>query len=236
MCRPPRATNRLLTPIGVIRDGASSVGISLFLEQPGQGDAGGDQGNQGEGSGGTYTLSSRIRRRSAGVIDAGTVPASDRILARHRGQFCGLSATARGRNRFESWNRQVAKDYIHPQQESFRRVQQGDHDVGGRLALALAAAAMVMTPAIGLAAAGKQRPPAISLSFDKISSFTPASARSPAGGDFRRPRQSRSPISNSLRRRRQGPSFAASSRGPRPRRADSGAPGRGRGRLAGRPT
>jgi hypothetical protein len=47
---------------------------------------------------------------------------------------------------------------------------------GGKVALALAAAAMVMTPAIGLAAAGKQRPPAISLSFDKISTFTPASA------------------------------------------------------------
>jgi hypothetical protein len=47
---------------------------------------------------------------------------------------------------------------------------------GGKLALALAAAAMVMTPTIGLAAAGKQRPPAISLSFDNISNFTPASA------------------------------------------------------------
>lgn len=47
---------------------------------------------------------------------------------------------------------------------------------GGRLALALAAAAMVMTPAIGLAAAAKQRAPAISLSFDNISTFTPASA------------------------------------------------------------
>ena len=47
---------------------------------------------------------------------------------------------------------------------------------GGRLALALASAAMVMTPAIGLAAAAKQRPPAISLSFDNISTFTPASA------------------------------------------------------------
>ena len=47
---------------------------------------------------------------------------------------------------------------------------------GGKVAFALAAAAMVMTPAIGLAAAGKQRPAPISLSFDKISSFTPASA------------------------------------------------------------
>ncbi len=47
---------------------------------------------------------------------------------------------------------------------------------GGRLALVLAGAAMVMTPAIGLAAANKARPPSISLSFDKISNFTPASA------------------------------------------------------------
>ena len=46
----------------------------------------------------------------------------------------------------------------------------------GKAAALLAAAALVMTPAIGLAAAGKQRPPAISLSFDKISSITPASA------------------------------------------------------------
>ena len=47
---------------------------------------------------------------------------------------------------------------------------------GGKAALMLAASALVMTPAIGLAAAQKGRAPAISLSFDKISSFTPASA------------------------------------------------------------
>ena len=47
----------------------------------------------------------------------------------------------------------------------------------GKVAAALAAAALVMTPAIGLAAARKnQRPPAISLSFDKNSSFTPSGA------------------------------------------------------------
>ena len=46
----------------------------------------------------------------------------------------------------------------------------------GRAAVVLAASALVMTPAIGLAAAAKQRPPAISLSFDNISSFTPAGA------------------------------------------------------------
>ena len=47
---------------------------------------------------------------------------------------------------------------------------------GGKAALMLAASALVMTPAIGLAAAEKDAPPAISLSFDKISTFTPASA------------------------------------------------------------
>jgi hypothetical protein len=46
----------------------------------------------------------------------------------------------------------------------------------GKAVALMAAAALVMTPAIGLAAAGKQRPPAISLSFDKISTVTPASA------------------------------------------------------------
>ena len=46
----------------------------------------------------------------------------------------------------------------------------------GRAAVVLAAAALVLTPAIGLAAAAKQRPPAISLSYDKISGFTPAGA------------------------------------------------------------
>ena len=46
----------------------------------------------------------------------------------------------------------------------------------GKTAVVLAAGALVMTPAIGLAAAAKQRPPAISLSFDRISTFTPAGA------------------------------------------------------------
>ena len=46
----------------------------------------------------------------------------------------------------------------------------------GRAATVLAAAALVLAPAIGLAAAAKQRPPAISLSFNKIHGFTPAEA------------------------------------------------------------
>ena len=65
----------------------------------------------------------------------------------------------------------------------------------GKAAVLLAAAALVMTPAIGLAAAAKQRPPAISLSFDRISTFTPSGAdprlaaifagRAPAIADFK---------------------------------------------------
>lgn len=55
-------------------------------------------------------------------------------------------------------------------------MRNGADIIGGKIALALAAASLVMTPAIGLAAAAKSRPPAISLSFNKISSFTPASA------------------------------------------------------------
>lgn len=46
----------------------------------------------------------------------------------------------------------------------------------GKAAALLAAAALVMTPAIGLAAAEKRRAPPISLSFDKIPGFTPAAA------------------------------------------------------------
>ena len=47
---------------------------------------------------------------------------------------------------------------------------------GGKVVVALAAAALVLTPAIGLAAATKARPPAIAVSFDRMSTFTPASA------------------------------------------------------------
>ena len=65
----------------------------------------------------------------------------------------------------------------------------------GKVPAVLAATALVMTPAIALAAAAKKRPPAISLSFDRNSTFTPAGAdprlaaifagRSASIGDFR---------------------------------------------------
>ncbi len=45
-----------------------------------------------------------------------------------------------------------------------------------KAAAILAAAALVMTPAIGLAAGAKQRAPAVSVTFDKSPGFTPAGA------------------------------------------------------------
>ncbi|MEO6224846.1 MAG: porin [Sphingomicrobium sp.] len=45
-----------------------------------------------------------------------------------------------------------------------------------RLIAALAATGLVLTPAVAATAAAKKRPPAVALSFDAISSFTPANA------------------------------------------------------------
>jgi len=53
-------------------------------------------------------------------------------------------------------------------------VKTGQQGRGGRVAAALIAAALVAVPAIALAAG--PRAPAIALSFDRIASFTPASA------------------------------------------------------------
>ena len=45
-----------------------------------------------------------------------------------------------------------------------------------KIGLAMAAAMILAVPAIAVAAQGKQRPPAVALSFDRISTFTPAAA------------------------------------------------------------
>jgi len=45
-----------------------------------------------------------------------------------------------------------------------------------KLGVAIAAALVLAVPAIAVAAGGKSRPPAVSLSFDRITTFTPASA------------------------------------------------------------
>lgn len=47
----------------------------------------------------------------------------------------------------------------------------------GKVAMLLAASTLVLTPAIGMAAAERRsKPPAVSVSFDRIGSFTPATA------------------------------------------------------------
>ena len=51
----------------------------------------------------------------------------------------------------------------------------GIQGMSGKVAAALTAAALIAVPAIAVAQASK-RPPAVSLSFDRITSFTPASA------------------------------------------------------------
>ncbi|MDQ3077935.1 MAG: hypothetical protein M3Q83_03730 [Pseudomonadota bacterium] len=52
----------------------------------------------------------------------------------------------------------------------------GVRGISGKVAAALSAAALVLVPAVALAQGAKKRPPAIALSFDRIASFTPASA------------------------------------------------------------
>ncbi|HEX6783872.1 MAG TPA: hypothetical protein VF098_04365 [Sphingomicrobium sp.] len=47
---------------------------------------------------------------------------------------------------------------------------------GGKLAAAIAAAGLVLTPAIAIGSPSKKRPAALAFSFDPVSSFTPANA------------------------------------------------------------
>ena len=47
---------------------------------------------------------------------------------------------------------------------------------GSKLVAAAAAAGLVLTPAFATAIAAKKRAPAVTLSFDPVSSFTPANA------------------------------------------------------------
>ena len=47
---------------------------------------------------------------------------------------------------------------------------------GGKLAAAIAAAGLMLTPAIATGSPAKKRPPALAFSFDPVSSFTPANA------------------------------------------------------------
>jgi len=65
-------------------------------------------------------------------------------------------------------------DYIVPDRElNLLRVAQRK---GAKLVAAVAAAGLVLTPAIATSAPAKKRPSAVALSFDPVSSFTPANA------------------------------------------------------------
>ncbi len=55
-------------------------------------------------------------------------------------------------------------------------VVNGGQGIKAKIGVALAAVAILAVPAIAVGAQGKSRPPAVSLSFDRITSFTPASA------------------------------------------------------------
>lgn len=90
-------------------------------------------------------------------------------------RFLWILRNRPGRNRILSWNSQL-RETMYILKRSEIDVFNRDEKSANRAALALAGAALVLTPAIGLAAAKDARPPAISLSFDKISDFTPAGA------------------------------------------------------------
>ena len=65
-------------------------------------------------------------------------------------------------------------DYIRSDRELIvLRVAQRN---GAKVVAAIAAAGLVLTPAFATGTSAKKRPPAVSLSFDPISSFTPANA------------------------------------------------------------
>src|SRR6478752_1986090 len=65
-------------------------------------------------------------------------------------------------------------DYIVPDRElNLLRVAQRK---GAKLVAAIAAAGLVLTPAIATSAPAKKRPSAVALSFNPVSSFTPANA------------------------------------------------------------
>ena len=176
-------------------------------------------------------LSSR-KGLSTGVIDAGRVSASARILTRLGTTLvdsvpqAGLGIdSSHGTVRF-------GRLYPNSNRSLFRVFNRVAMTSGQGWRSRWPRAALVMTPAIGLAAAGKAAPARHLLEFRQ--DFRPSRrlGRSAAGGDVRRSRL--------VDRRfqihaggRQGPSVAGASRGPRPRRADSGTPGRGRRGLAG---
>ena len=67
-------------------------------------------------------------------------------------------------------------DYIHSLNREFERVLRLAKRKDTKLLAALAAGGLVLSPAVAATAIGKKRPAAISLSFNPVSSFTPANS------------------------------------------------------------
>lgn len=70
----------------------------------------------------------------------------------------------------------ASSDYIDSRTGSSLVVVRLARRMEGKLLAAVAAAGLVLTPAFAASTSSKKRPPAISLSFDPVSSFTPANA------------------------------------------------------------
>src|SRR6478609_236547 len=79
-----------------------------------------------------------------------------------------------GMNRFRSWNLQV-RQTISTRAGRGRLLSLASRK-DAKLLAALAAGGLLLTPAVAATSAAKKRPAAVSLSFDPVSSFTPANA------------------------------------------------------------
>jgi hypothetical protein len=67
-------------------------------------------------------------------------------------------------------------DYIDSRNREFISLLKFAHRKEAKLLAALAAGGLLLTPAFAASTSAKKKPPAVSLSFDPISSFTPANA------------------------------------------------------------
>src|SRR5690349_23754827 len=89
-------------------------------------------------------------------------------------RYCCESATGGQGIDSLSWNLQL-HETISTREQGVHQLLRLAHKTEAKLVAALAAAGLVLSPAFA-ATQGKKRPPAVALSFDPISSFTPANA------------------------------------------------------------
>src|SRR5687767_14711518 len=95
------------------------------------------------------------------------------------GPRCGLSAT--GRLRIDSGHGTFRRARLYRVVNREFTVNNLGRSTLGRTVTALAAAGLVLTPAL---AAPKKRPPAVAVSFDPMSTFTPATADPRLAAEF----------------------------------------------------